>query len=253
MLRRTQLSPHFSRVTFGRGDIGRFTPRGYDQWVRLLLPASQSSLDHAPRRLGLIGRIRYRTVPRPERPVIRSFAVRAFRPHGPEGPEIDIDFVTRSESERAGPATRFALTCSPGDEVGIIDQGTGFDPPYGIDSFLFVTEESGLPALEAVVGSLPSGATGTALVEVPSPAEQRELTSPQGLEVTWLVREYGATPGALALRTTVDAPLPSRATYAWVAGERALATGVRRHLLRNGLPKERIVFSGYWRDGHAAG
>ncbi|MFJ7299613.1 SIP domain-containing protein [Streptomyces sp. NPDC099088] len=40
------------------------------------------------------------------------------------------------------------------------------------------------------------------------------------------------------------------AGYAFVVGESALPQEGRRHLVRLGLPKDRITFSGFWR--HAA-
>ena len=42
---------------------------------------------------------------------------------------------------------------------------------------------------------------------------------------------------------------PSRPApgYGWVVGEQALATGLRRHWVKSGLAKDRIMFCGYWR------
>ena len=40
--------------------------------------------------------------------------------------------------------------------------------------------------------------------------------------------------------------------YAYSAGEQALATGARRHLVReHGMDKRRITFTGYWKLGKA--
>lgn len=37
--------------------------------------------------------------------------------------------------------------------------------------------------------------------------------------------------------------------YAWIAGEAGMVTSLRRALVRNGVPRERVAFMGYWRIG----
>lgn len=57
-------------------------------------------------------------------------------------------------------------------------------------------------------------------------------------------------PGSLALaalRTHV--PTSPTTVQAYVAGEQSLAAEGRRHLLAAGVPKDRIVFTGYWKVG----
>ena len=40
--------------------------------------------------------------------------------------------------------------------------------------------------------------------------------------------------------------------YAWIAGESAVVTGLRRHLVRDlGMHRRRVAFMGYWRRGVA--
>ena len=44
--------------------------------------------------------------------------------------------------------------------------------------------------------------------------------------------------------------MPEAFGYAYNAGEQALATGARRHLVRDrGIDKRRITFTGYWNLG----
>jgi NADPH-dependent ferric siderophore reductase len=41
-------------------------------------------------------------------------------------------------------------------------------------------------------------------------------------------------------------------TYAWIAGESTVVTGLRRHLVNElGLDRGRVAFMGYWRRGVA--
>ncbi|GAA2213775.1 siderophore-interacting protein [Nonomuraea monospora] len=250
VLRRARLSPHFARVTLGAGDVNRFVPMGYDQWFRLFLPVAADSLARLPDRLTTLSYAKFLTISKTSRPVLRNYSVRAHRPDGPEGPEIDVDFVLHGSAAdgTAGPAATWAETCAPGDSVAIIDEGVGFNPPPGTRRVVLVADESGLPAMAGILASLPPDTVGHALAEIPAPEDRQPLDAPDGVEVTWLVREsHTAAPGALALEAARALPLPGEPFYGWVVGESGLATGLRRHWVRGGVPKEHIMFCGYWR------
>ncbi|WP_454229440.1 SIP domain-containing protein [Propioniciclava flava] len=83
---------------------------------------------------------------------------------------------------------------------------------------------------------------------MPSPA-----TPPRASICAGSCAEEGARPGAAALRALEELAIETPATLAaYIAGEQALPTQARRHLVGAGVPKERIVFTGYWRQGKAA-
>lgn len=253
VLRSKQISPHFSRVTLGGGDIAAFVPRGYDQWFRLFLPVAGGSLDRVPNKLDVVSYLRFLTVSRAARPVLRSYSVRAFRPDGPEGPELDVDFVLHgfTDGDSPGPAATWALACRPGDAVGILDEGTGFRLPGDAGHLRIVADETGLPATANILASLPDGITGDVVLEIPDEADRQDLSAPAGVEVTWLARNnHDQPPGRLALAAALDLPVPpepSRPWFGFTVGEQALASGVRRHWVSGGQPKDRLMFCGYWR------
>ncbi|MDG4862336.1 siderophore-interacting protein [Streptomyces sp. T-3] len=254
VLRSKRLSPHFMRVTLGRGDIARFRPMGYDQWFRLFLPAGEGSLDRIPERLTTLSYFKLLAAAEDARPILRNYTVRAHRPDGPEGPELDVDFVLHgSESDpHAGPAATWARTCAEGDAVVLLDEGIAFSPPEGVRQVLLVADESGLPALAGVLASLPADFTGRAVVEVPSAEDRQELEGPPGIEVLWADRAdapESAVPGAAALAAACTVPLPEGPCYGWVVGESGLATRLRRHWVGQGVPKDHIMFCGYWKAG----
>lgn len=247
VLRRERVSPNFVRVTLGGDDLARFTPLGYDQWFRLFIPVAQGSLDGAPDKLTVLSYLKYLTVSKGRRPVLRNYTVRAFRP---EGPELDVDFVVHGSPDdgTAGPATAWALTCAEGDQVGILDEGTGFALPDGVRQVLLVADETGLPAIEGILASLPADVTGRAVVEVPEEGDRRDLAGPSGVEVTWVVRaDATAVPGAAARAEVESRPLPEGSFYGWAVGESALPVGLRRHWVGAGVPKEDVTFCGYWK------
>ena len=94
VVRRAQVSPHLVRVTLGGPDLTRFVYRGFDQWFRLALPVRDGSrFDNLPDRFGVGGLLRYLTLPKGTRPVIRNYTIRAYR--GGDEPEVDVDFVVQ--------------------------------------------------------------------------------------------------------------------------------------------------------------
>lgn len=254
VLARQRLSPHFARVTLGGGDIERFRPMGFDQWFRLFIPVSDDSLSRAPRKLTMASYLKYLTVAKTSRPVLRSYSVRAYRPDGPAGPELDVDFVLHGSAAdgTAGPAATWAQTCAEGDPVAILDEGIGFNPSPSHRQVVLVADESGLPALAGILASLPPDTRGRALVEVPSTEDEQPLDAPAGVEVTWLVRDDAhATPGRAALAAAKAAALPDEPFYGWVVGESTLPVSLRRHWLAAGVPRADIMFCGYWKAASA--
>lgn len=254
VLRRATVSPNFARVTLGGGDIADFTFLGYDQWFRFFIPVSDGGLDRLPTKLDMLAYAKYLAISKAVRPVLRNYTVRDYRADGPEGPELDVDFVIHGSAAdgTAGPAAGWAQTCRPGDPVALLDEGRMFNPPPGTDRIVLVADETGLPAVAGILAHLPADALGTAIVEVPSGEDVQALEAPPGVEVRWVVRDDAhAVPGraALAAAEALEAPGPS--AYGWVVGEQALAAAVRRSWVRSGTPKERVMFCGYWKVGKA--
>lgn len=250
-LRRERLSPTFVRVTLGGEDLARFAPMGADQWFRLFLPVDDgATLSRLPARLDTVAYLRYLAIARTRRPVLRNYTVRAFRPDGPLGPELDVDFVLHGSAAdgTAGPAATWASTCTVGDSVALIDEGVTFNPPPGCEQLLLVADETGLPAVAAILEQLPAGARGSAVLEVQHPDDRQDLAAPEGMAVTWLVRTDPLAPtGRAALDAVAAVPLPAGRCYGWAVGESALATGARRHWVQAGLAKSDVTFCGYWR------
>lgn len=253
VLRRERVSPSFARVTLGDGDVDRFAPMGFDQWFRLFIPVDDGAgLARLPRRLDTFSYLRYLTISKVSRPVLRNYTVRGFRTDGPDGPELDVDFVLHGSAEdgTSGPAATWAATCRPGTPVALLDEGIGF-PAGATDRVRLVGDETALPAIAGILAALPVDAVGSAVLEVPDAADRTDLIAPPGVDVTWLVRGAGGeAPGALALAYAAAQPVDGPPWYGWVAGEQALATGVRRAWVAAGQPKERVSFCGYWKDAH---
>lgn len=249
VLRRERISPHFARVTLGHGDIELFEPMGYDQWFRLFIPVQGGTLERVPRKLTTGAYLRYLTISKTKRPVLRNYTVRAYRADGPEGPELDVDFVLHGSAAdgTAGPAASWAETCAKGDPVALLDEGIGFNPPPDTSQVFLVADESGLPAVAGILDSLPADAAGRAIVEIPSGGDAQDLRIPSGVRVDWTVRENGGTPGHAALAAAIESGIPGEPFFGWTVGEQSLPAAMRRHWVEAGVPKEHIMFCGYWR------
>ncbi|MFK4759597.1 siderophore-interacting protein [Microbacterium sp. ZW T5_45] len=258
VLRRERLAPHWIRVTLGGGEIERFRPMGYDQWFRLFLPiGGDAGLDRVPAKANrLFGYLKFLRIPDGERPVMRNYSVRAFRPGTTDAAaELDVDFVLHGSAAEgtAGPASRWAETCEPGEHVLIIDEGLTFNPERGTERVLLVGDETALPAISSICESLPAHATGRAIIEVPSEADALDFAHPAGIQVEWIVRPHTEAPGALALAALRDVELPAAPFHSYAAGEQALASGARKLLVgERGVDKNTVSFCGYWRIGAAS-
>jgi NADPH-dependent ferric siderophore reductase len=247
-----RLTPNMQRVTLGGESLDRFTPVGYDQWFRMFLAREGQDVLGLPTATSALWYAQYLAMPRERRPWVRNYTVREWRADGPHGPELDIDFVVHGDS--LGPASGFAVDAAPGTRVGILDQGLGYEPDRDEDWQLLVADESGLPAVAGILRSLPSDARAEVFIEIPSDDDRQELGESAGATVHWLARDDPhARPGELALAEVQRMPWPGGSVYAYVVGEQALPTGLRRFLVaERDVPKDAITFQGYWRQGRAA-
>lgn len=242
VLRTEQVSPNVARVTFGGADLARFVSLGFDQWVRLAIPTSgDTRFDNLPDTFGIKGYFQYMRLPRGTRPVIRNYTIRQVR-RNPD--ELDIDFVVHGDAGVAGP---WASAAEPGAEVALLDQGCGWKH-LPADWNLLVADESGLPAVAGILRDLPRDATGHAFIELFDAADAQETGAPDGMMVHWLTRDPGSPPGSAALPALAALERPAGTPYAFAVGERAVATGARRHLVNElDVPKGNVTFCGYWR------
>ena len=254
-VRRTErISPGFVRLTLG--GLDHLERRGHDHWCRLFFAREGQDTLQLPTRTSEIGwYLQYLATPRSRRPWVRAYTVRDARP---DQGEVDIDFVIHGDAGGAlGPAAQFALDASPGDRLGFLDQGIGFTPDHPHDWTLLVGDESALPAVAGICGSLPEEARGIAIIEIPTAGDQQEFRTPPGMEVRWIPRDESTAgtdrPGRLALDAVKATDPLDGVVHAHLIGESGLATGARRHLVQEwGVPKRHADFVGYWRHGRPA-
>ncbi|MET7738799.1 siderophore-interacting protein [Streptomyces sp. NPDC005385] len=257
-----RLGPSLVRVTFGGPDLEAFHSDGRDQSLSLFLPHPGQSEPAVPVELGEGWWQGWRELPDDVRAVMRSYTLRSLR-REPGGPtEIDIDFVLHGTDPGAavpaGPASRWAAGARAGDRVVLLgpaladNRAIRFRPPTGTDLVVLWGDETALPAVCAVLESLPAGLRVRAWLEVQHAGDILEPVTAADAEITWLVRdEHPGAGSPLALDAVRAARLPAaEAPYAWIAGESGCVKELRRHLVRErGIDRRRVTFVGYWRQG----
>ncbi|WP_246855638.1 siderophore-interacting protein [Nocardioides xinjiangensis] len=229
--------------------------------------------------------------PAEERGHMRTYTIRDVVGSGADTRFV-VDIVLHLEGELVGPGSTWASRAAVGDRIVMLAPRRGypyggieFTPAPGAD-LLLVGDETAVPAICAVLEQLPADARGTAFMEVPEAGDVQDVRAPAGFEVVWLAREgaelgqglhdavvaHLGIPGA---RVEVSAdevdpdlwetPFYSSSgeevpgdvtgvggTYAWIAGESTVVTGLRRHLVKElGFDRSQVAFMGYWRRGVA--
>ncbi|MGO1057234.1 siderophore-interacting protein [Crossiella sp. CA198] len=234
-------SPGLARVTLAAPELDRFGYDGPDHLVRTFFPASGQDAPVLPSTPDWWTEVQ--SMPEEIRPVVRNYTVRRY---DPERRELDIDFVLHGET---GPAARWANRAEAGQLIGLRSERSGYQPTPGADWQLIIGDETALPAIGAIVESMPAGTRAKVFVEIANDAEEQGFDTAADVELNWLHRagQHAGTSDIVA-RTLRAADLPGGEVYAWVAGESGMVTAVRRHLVRDrGVPKESIYFCGYWK------
>ncbi|MPY91573.1 MAG: DUF2470 domain-containing protein [Acidimicrobiia bacterium] len=236
------LHPHLRQVTFAGGDLATFAPRGPDTFLYLLLPPP--GRDTLTIDQGFTWE-QHAQMPEAERPVGGYYTVRRWRP---DVGELDVLMVVHGNE---GQASAWAQRARPGDTVALWGPRTAYHPPPGCDRLLLVADETGLPAVAAILEQRPPGLPARVLAEVASEAERQALPGAPEVEVTWLHRD-GAEAGTTTLLVDAARALPPLGgrPYVWGGGESRAMTAVRRHVRDDrGLGRDAVSLVAYWRHG----
>jgi len=241
VLRREQLSAHMVRIVAGGTGFADYVNNDFvDRYVKIVFP--QPEVDY-PRPLDLWA-IR-ETMPRELWPHTRTYTVRWV---DTAAGELAIDFVVHGDEGLAGP---WAAAAEPGDSLIFTGPGGGYNPDPAADWYLLAADEAALPAVAAVIESLPAHARGLAFLEVDSGADVQPISAPAGLELVWLQR--GGVPageGDLLVEAVRDADWPDGRVDVFAHGERGYMKGLREVLFRErGLDRSQVSLSGYWAKG----
>ncbi|QDG65008.1 MULTISPECIES: siderophore-interacting protein [unclassified Pseudarthrobacter] len=227
-----ELSPNFRRITFGGYSLRDFGVNGdtLDLRIKLMIPSLASDGTQLPLpvfEMEQAGWYREWLAMDPAvRGSMRTYTVRQSRLDAVY-PEIDVDFVMHFDADgHGGPAANWAQNAQPGDAITIIGPNSRAAQCYTAEVYggiewrpgmaqrvLLAGDETAIPAISAILESLPSYMTGHALLEVPEAGDFLDLKTDADIDITWLAR--GAAIGRSrphgellqhAVRTAVPVP-----------------------------------------------
>lgn len=170
-------------------------------------------------------------------PTLRNYTIRNIRS---DTEEVDVDFVIH---EPAGPATAWAITCRPGDEVGAL--GPIGRPVSRAPLRVLAGDETAVPTILRQVEECSPDQCIDAYIEVSSDAEHQAVISGANCRIEWLRRGHLAD----ALRSRGG----NGADFAYAGSEfetsRQLAAIMGSDM---GLPRTRFRSVAYWRAEQAS-
>lgn len=230
-----QLSPNFRRITFGGYSLRHFGVHGntLDLRIKLMIPSRAADGSDIPlpefrtEKPGWYSE--WLALDPAVRGAMRTYTVRQARLDA-VFPEIDVDFVLHLDAAgHGGPAAEWAARARPGDGLVLIgpnnraahcvtaESYAGIEWRPGLaQRVLLAGDETAVPAIGAILESLPPYLSGQALLEVPSAADFQDLVSPADVAITWLARgsAHGRLPHGARLQAAVRAAVPPPG---WVA------------------------------------
>jgi NADPH-dependent ferric siderophore reductase len=212
-----ELSPTFRRITFGGYSLRGFGVSGdtLDLRIKLMIPSLDGGGQQIPLPtfdMNASGWYQEWLAMDPAmRGSMRTYTVRGSRLDSVY-PEIDVDFVMHADApghlaktgqltNTSGPAANWAQQARPGDALTIIGPNNraaqcrtaetygGIEWRPGMaQRVLLAGDETAVPAIAAILESLPPYMSGHAFLEVPEAGDFLDLTSPADVEITWLAR-----------------------------------------------------------------
>jgi NADPH-dependent ferric siderophore reductase len=211
-----RVSPVMTRVTLAGDSLSDFVSAAPDDHVKLLLPQLGGTL------------------------VKRDFTPRAFNR---ETGELIIDFVNHG----GGVAASWARGARPGDPISIAGPKASKVMVNPLGKWMFIGDETALPAIGRWVGELGAAEEVTTLVAVPGREDEQQLNTPARLKARWVHRPQADAHLATPLLSALRGMGVGQETFVWIAAEASVARGIRDYLIAmKGISGQWIRASGYW-------
>ena len=213
-----RITPTMARVTLD-GDLAGFVSASYDDHVKVFFPLPG---DTRP------------TLPDPAPNGEANGAARSpGRDYTPRRfdtgrNELIIDFALHD----AGPATDWASRAAPGHQLAVGGPRGSFVVPDDFDWYLFIGDETALPAIGRRLEELRAGARAIVVGAITGPEEQQAFDSRASVETVWVHRPLSRAEDPAPLLDAVRAlKLPQSGDgYCWAAGKSQTAKLLRQHL-----------------------
>lgn len=179
-------------------------------------------------------------LPDGQRPIIRTFTPRFFRP---DDLEIDLDIVIHEGGVTSG----WALAASPGDPAAVSGPGRGYSFDPEATRLVLAGDETAIPAIAQLLETLPAEKAVSVLIEIGSIEARLELPNHPTVDTTWLDLTDNAPPGTALVPAIREVELDAGVRL-WVAGEAAAMHQIRQYLFKErGLARSQATVRGYWK------
>lgn len=215
-----RITPGMARITLEGDDLSDFHSVGFDDHLKVFVPGAGERRDYTPRRYDRASRT------------------------------LTLDFAIHD----AGPATLWAISAKPGDQIEIGGPKSSSRYSDEIRRWLLIGDETGLPAIGRHLEEARAGVEVTTVVAVAGPEEKQAVETRADHTGLWAYRPPSAASDSTPLLDIVLELALQPDTFVWIAAEATVARAVRNHLVEErGHPLAWLKAGGYWVKGRPAG
>jgi len=217
-----QLTPRMRRVRFASPELAGFVSTSPDDHVKVFFPTRDGA------------------------PAMRDFTPRAF---DAATNELTLDFALHG----GGVASAWAEAAKVGDTLEIGGPRGSLVVTDDFDWYLFVGDESALPAIGRFLETLREGVPVATIVALASDDEAQTPPTRTSWTPRWIARGEPSERDAEALRDACRAFTPPAGDgFVWIAGEDAIVRTVRTHFVdERGHDTAWMKGSAYWHRARA--
>ena len=214
-----QLTPVMLRIVFTSEEFNDFESAAPDDHVKMAFPQSGTE------------------------PAKRDFTPRSF-----DRNSLTIDFALHD----AGPAIDWAKKAKVGDSLTIGGPRGSSLVPDDFDWYLFIGDETALPAIGRWVEQLRAGVPVSTFVAIECDDDKQTFKTIADHKGVWAVRSHATDDGVALLKELARYEAPKGDGFIWIAAEASVVRTLRDYFLNERQhPKAWVKASGYWKRGVA--
>jgi NADPH-dependent ferric siderophore reductase len=236
------VSPYLLSIGFGGDDLGEFRWPGPASHLKLFLPEpGQRQVELPP----ADSEGRMLTGAAWPHLTTRTFTPRRF---DPVTGRLDLEVVLHGH----GPASQWAGSARAGDRVAVSQPRRTYEVMPDTRWALLAGDETAIPAIATLLEAIGPGLRVDVIIELEPSHDPVALPAHPGVHPVWISRRPEMAASEALVTAVSEWSLPPGPGQAWVACEAARVRAIRRHLLEVvGLPVDRALTRGYWREGEA--